>query len=179
MKNSINLLDYKNKIHPKQDHVKHRHLRLIAISLLFLVSSLSMIFFILITLSPLPQLRKQEKIASFNLTQSHPDIIKLALIKERTDKIQELINKRPYYDKTLKTIQEKIPRGVTIDSVEIDKNNFSVTFLSNSLLQIDSFLNEMTKSDETKKEFSRVKIVNLLSGENSTSFLLTINLNTL
>lgn len=179
MNSGINLLDYKNKIQPKHENNKQRPLRLIAVSLLFIVSVSSVIFFLLVALSPLPQLRKQEKIASFNLTLVHPDIVKLMLVKERTDNIQKLIDSRPYYDKFLNSIQTKLPPGVIIDAVSIDKSNFLITLSSNSLLQLDNFLNELNKSNDSRKEYSKAAITNLSTGDNGNAFHLTVSLNTL
>ena len=181
MNNSINLLDYKNKIQPKHEHEKNkkRSLRTIAVGLLFTVAVFSMIFFILVAISPLPQLRKQEKIASFNLSLAHPDIVKLALVKERTDSIQQLMDKRPYYDRVLNSIQTKLPSGVRINEVSIDKDDFSVTLSSNSLLQLDNFLNELAIASEAKKEFSQIKIKDLSKTDTINTYLLTINLDTL
>ncbi len=177
MNNSINLLDYKNKIQPKHINNKQRSLRIVAISLLFIVSLSSIIFFILVALSPLPQLRKQEKIASFSLSTAHADIVKLALIKDRADDIQELVDKRPYFDKVLNSIQTKLPSSVSIDSVDINPQNFSVTLASNSLKDLDTFLNALTEDGTSIKNFSQVKIVSLSSDEKKNGFLLTVNMN--
>ena len=137
------------------------------------------IFFILIALSPIPELRKKEKIASFNLSVAHPDIVKLFIIKERAQRIAKLIANRPNYDNILGNIQEKLPSGVSVHSVEIDKKHFSITLSSNSLQQLDVFLNELGKNNASEKEFSQVNIANLSSDEEKKQFLLTLDLNVL
>jgi hypothetical protein len=176
MNNSINLLDYKNKINPKKDTHKQRVLRLIAIGILSVVAASSVTFFILIALSPIPELRKQEIIASQKLSQEHTDIVKLLLIKERTDKIVKLIANRSRYDNELDLIMAKLPSGVIIDAVDIDKNHFLVTFSSNSLSQLDMFLNQLTSNNGSEKGLSNITIANLSNDNERAKFLLTLNM---
>jgi hypothetical protein len=177
--NSINLLDYKDKIQPKQQSGKLKYLRIVSAAFLFIVSVSSLIFFLLVSLSPVPQLRKSEKIALSNLDSSRADIIKLALVNERTDIIANLINDRNAFDKTLSIIQAKAPAGVTVASEEISKGNFVLVFSSNSLNAIDGFLEKLVHDNQSEKLFSKINIVDLSGDTQKSGFRLTISLNTL
>jgi len=179
MNNSINLFDLKNKIPNAHSDKKQRPFRIIAISLLFIVSASSVIIFILIALSALPELRKEQKTASLSLSNSQADIVKLELIKQRTDSIKQLIDKRPYFDKLLEALQKKVPSGIDVDAYSIKGNNLLVTFSSKSLLLLDNFLNQITTDPESLKQFPKIKLTSLTAEPSSNTFLLTLSLNTL
>jgi len=179
MNNNINLLDFKSKINTTRSDTKQRNLRIIAISLLFIVSVFSAIILILVALSPLPQLKKQQKIASFNLSLAQADIIKLALVKDRVSSIKLILDKRRYYDRTLETLQSKLPSGVVIENISIKQNNMSFTLSSNSLLLLDNFLNTITNPDESGKEYSNIVLNKLGNKESENNFSLDISMKTL
>jgi Tfp pilus assembly protein PilN len=175
MNNSINLIDYRNKIAPRPINRKQKLLRQIAISLLFLSASLSIIFFILTALSPLPDLEKQRKIASFNLSLSDKEIAKLSLINERTDKIRVILDKRVNYDEIIRKFQSTLPSDIKINSMGIQGKNISVVLSSNSLLSLNSFI-EKISNDENSKEYSQIKLVGLKSDNSDNAFHITLDI---
>lgn len=178
MSNTINLLDdKKNKVLAKTDSL--RALRLSAISFLFIVSALSVILFILISLSPLPNLRNQERLAIATLSQYHTDMVKLFWVKERTDTIATFLAKRTSYDKSLEAIQSKLPDGVEVQSLEVEKNTVSLTVSSNSLDLLNTFVSNLTTSVNEKKNFSQITLSSLSLEEDKTKYLVSIILLTL
>lgn len=179
MKNSINLIDYKNKPENESNTGIQRTARIIAVSLLFFVSVLSVILFILIVFSPLPELKKQENNTRAILSQSRRDIAKLAYIKERTDHITEIIDKRSEFDKTMEQLLSVTPPDVEINKMVLKDNTVSVTIISESLESVDQYLNQVIKLSEEKKEFSNVTLTSFSAIESSNTFLVSISLNTL
>ena len=178
MNNSINLIDYRSKISTSSHSKKQKYLKIIAISLLFTVSTSSIVFFILIALSPLPELRNQYKKVASALALSNDDIIKQEVVKDRVSNVRGIIDERADFDKVLEHIQSKLVSGVAIDGVIMEKNNLSITVTSKSLLLIDNFLNELT-SAELENKFPKVSLKSLKNEENSNAFLLTLTLSTL
>lgn len=179
MKSSINLIDYKNKIFTNSASDIQKIIRIIAVSLLFIVSALSVILFMLIILSPLPELRKQESNARATLSQSRSDIAKLSLIKERTDNIATIIEKRPYFDKTIEKLLSTLPEGVEVNAISLKDKTVSVTVVGESLESVDQFLNEISRSADAEDAISRVILTNFSTGEDSDTIFVDIALNIL
>ena len=176
MKNSINLIDYKGRTSTDNHNQKQKLLRKIAVGLLFIVSTTSVIFFILITFSPLPQLKKQTDKSSFTLSLANDNIIKQAIVKQRLGNIKTILSERSAYAELVEYLQIRLPSGVVILALSINNDNLTVTLGSNSLLAIDSFLEKITNKDVTRK-FSKVNLVSLINSENS--FIMKLTLNTL
>lgn len=170
MNNGINLLDYKNKAEVKKSYPHSKLLRMIAVGLLFVVSSLSVIFFILITLSPLPELNRQYKNAVFNLSHSISDIIRLGVINDRTDSIKKIVDSRQHYDQIMDVLQSKLPSGVAFESLSIDGKNITFSVTSNSLLRIDDFLTALIKNNDGSIRFSDITLTKLSSDANNNAF---------
>lgn len=179
MNNSINLLDYKNKIVVKKNNSNQKTIRLTAIGLLFLVSSSSIIFFILIAFSPLPELNRQHKIASFNLSHAVPEIVKIGLINERADNIKKIIDNRSSYDRILANLQKKLPIGVVFEAISIDKKSITLSISSNSLLRIEEFLNTLKKNDNESEKFSKIVLSSLSTDSVSDKFLVNLSIDIL
>lgn len=179
MNNNINLLDYRTKINIQSYDTKHRSLRIVATGLLFIVSGLSIVFFLLIALSPLPDLIKQQEKVSSNLELEKNNIAKLALVKDRVENIKTIIDKRTYLDKELESIQTKIPSGIKIDNLNLSKGKVSLTLKTQSLALFKDFLDEITRDKETGGEFSEVKLVELTADPLQNTYLLTIQAETI
>src|SRR5260370_33643640 len=100
MNKGINLLKTEKKISVAVASQKLNIIRLIAVGLLFATSALSTVLFLLIVLSPLPDLQKQEKTLLATISQSHPDIAKLFLINDRLKSSDTIINKRNKFEQS-------------------------------------------------------------------------------
>ena len=179
MNTDINLLGKKKKHIGGFQYSKLRLLRLVAVSLLFVVATFSVIIFLLIALSPLPQLKKQEEQALFTLSQFHQDMGKVAYVNERTDAITKLLSQRKQFDKKLDAIQTQIPEGVTVDALSVTANNMSLTVSSNSVEQIDIFINNLLRAVQEKRDFSKVTLTSLSIDNQRNLFIFTVALVTL
>ncbi len=177
MNKGINLLVHNSRTNSNKNGKAFKRLRIIAVGLLFLVSAFSVIFFILVALSPIPQLRNQQKNASFNLSLSNEDIVKLSLIKERTQTAKEVLGKRKNYEMILDSVYKKIPSGVTVDTISIKNNKLLLTLSSKSLMQLDSLISEIRVSESTEKLYSKVDLESLFMEQNT--FFLTLNFSTI
>jgi len=176
MNSGINLIGEKSKTQ-KVVLTRLKMLRIIAISLLFIVSVSSVSLFMLITLSPLPTLQSQEKAAIASLSQQRTEIAKLAVVNERSDTIAGILQKRPNFDETIDFIKGKLPRGVTITAFEVDKSTLSVTLSSKSLALLNQFLNNLLQSANETQKISRVTMADL--SIDSDTFSLKVNVTSL
>lgn len=176
MSSGINLLVEKKKktVHPIV--TKLIALRFFAVGMLFFVSVLSVILFLLISLSPLPQLKRQEQAVKDNLSAFHTQIAKLLVINERSDTISSIMSKRTAFDKTIDFIKSKLPAGVHLDSLTMGREAVSVTVSSKSLHALDTFINTLVDSAEKKEKFTKVTLTSLSALETKNDYTLTLNL---
>lgn len=179
MNNNINLLEKRKTRMAILRFSKLRLLRTIAVSMLFLVSTVSVIIFILISLSPLPQLKRQEQQAILTLSQFRDDMVKISLINERTDVIEDLLSKRRSFDTTLEALQNKLPSEVNVETLSINKNTLSVSVSSKSLALLDTFINNILSAVQAKIDFSKVTLTSLSSDNQTKSYLLSLTLVTM
>ncbi|MBA3724506.1 MAG: hypothetical protein H0W89_06525 [Candidatus Levybacteria bacterium] len=176
MSEGINLLDA-NKKNENILPVRRIHfMRIMAVSMLFVVSVSAVIVFILIALSPLPELQRQEQSLRLNLSNSSADMAKLALLDERTSVITKLLSERTSYDQTIGLLQDTLPDNATISSLRVEGDILVVTVESRSLQALDTFLNGLINYVQEKKGFSQVMLSSLSSDNVSNDYSLTVHL---
>ncbi len=173
MKNNINLLKANETTKVSKLTRTQRILRIIAVSLLFVVSSASMIILVLIILSPLPALREEEQNARLTLENAHADLAKLIVVKERADSINNIILNRKYYGQSLEKIFSKTA-GVSVGSMDIKSKTISMTLSSSSLLLLDNFLIDMVETVEQKDGFTKMNVVSITTAEGSAEYEMEI-----
>ena len=145
--------------------------------MLFTVSASSIIFFLLIALSPIPQLRKQKDIASSNLASSQEDIVKLSLVNERITSIKSFIAKRKNFGDEVNFIQGKLTSDVSINAIILQKESVFVTLSSKSLLSLNEFINKISTGEGIER-FKSIKIKTISKEEGKNVFVLTVSLET-
>ncbi|HSX08908.1 MAG TPA: hypothetical protein VLF93_02035 [Candidatus Saccharimonadales bacterium] len=179
MNEGINLLE-PNKKTTSTEFIKRLQLmRAVVVSLLFIVSVSSIILFILVILSPLPALKKQEQSLQETLALSRNDIVKYDLIKERTTSISKFLANRPKLDEEIGLIESKLTGGTAVTQIKIDTGGTTITVESNSLQDLDNFVNGMIDLVQQKKEFSKATMMDLTSNQNNGKYEMTILLTSL
>lgn len=176
MSEGINLLEPNSKSESKMAARRMQIMRYVAVGMLFTVSVSSVILFILVSLSPLPELKRQEEALRLTLSQSSEDMAKLALLNERTESIGTLLEERKSYEQILVLLQDKLPSNVTISSIRVEQQNLIVTVESKSLNALDSFINGLVGYVEEKKGFSQVTLTTLANDNIRNDYSLTLNL---
>jgi hypothetical protein len=176
MNEGINLLE-PNKKTSSVVILKHlQTTRVIVVSLLFLVSAISVILFILVAISPLPALKTQEQSLQQNLLQSKSDIVKLALINDRTDAISHFLATRQMVDQTLEAIDSNLSDNTTVSAIQTTSKSVIITIDSNSLQDLDNFINGMIVLVQQKKTFSQVTLVDLTNTATNNGYEITVKL---
>jgi hypothetical protein len=176
MNEGINLLEPNKKA---SSVVVLKHLqttRIIVVSLLFLVSAISVIVFILVAISPLPALKTQEQSLQQNLMQSKNDMVKLSLINDRTDAISHFLANRQMVDQILETIDSKLSDNTTVSAIQTTSKSVTITIDSNSLQDLDNFINGMIVLVQEKKTFSQVTLVDLTNTATNNGYEITVKL---
>jgi hypothetical protein len=177
--NGINLLVDRRNVRPLAPLKRRlRIFRLSAIAILFGVGAASVILSVLILLSPLPQLKRDEQKARDDLAAYRIDINKLAFINDRGDGIRQIISKRSSYDKKLDVIESKMPAGVSFDGLTIVRKNYTLRFSSTNLASLNELLDSIVSITGTARgrDFSRVYLTSLSTDEEKMRFVLVIDL---
>lgn len=151
-------------------------MRALAVFMLFLVSVSAVALFILVALSPLPQLKEQERSLQLTLSGSRTEMGKLALIEERTTAIDTLLSKRKSYQKNLETIESKLPEGVDVTTLRVDESTMVVTVESKSLQLLDTFLSGVIDSVQKKEGFTQVTMNDLAAETIKDTYSMTLKL---
>jgi len=176
MNEGINLLDPNKRKGPSVVLARLKTTRTLVMGLLFIVSVTSVILFILVALSPLPALQRQEATLNQNLTLSKTDMVKYALLQERTTDISSLLTKRHTLNQTISLIQSKLPNDISVTALQGDTGVLTITVESPSLQSIDSFLSGLISLVQAKKMFKQISVTELTVDQSSNDYLASLRL---
>ena len=175
MLNEINLLPGKTK-HTSPLLKKRAMLHFIAIGALFTVSFSSIVLFILIALSPLPSLQQREKSEMRRLSFFSEMILKIQLTKERLTNVDNILQKRPVYSKSLKSIKDILPQGAIIEGVSLNEKALSITITSSSLSSLDKFIKTITEKESDNVNYKKIILVSIEQNFEKGKYVLTLEL---
>lgn len=156
MKNEINLLHTKAKSPLGSLASKVNILRTIAVFLLFLVSLLSVAFFFLVLVSPLPSLRREENAKKASLRTLYGKITNLYIINDRTSAFTSVITNRGNIDTVISVLLDNLPAEVTVQALKISEKEIFIDISSNSLIAIQSYIDALVQTNTEKKTFSSI-----------------------
>lgn len=174
MNKEINLVASKRK----QSITEERTLQItqiVAIIVMVLVSVLSLLFFFLNQNSPLPQLKQQEESLISNITVLHPKIAQYLILKERLRLIDTVLSTRTSFDTAILQITQALPLSVTVSSFTLNQKTISLTLISPSLKDAETFVNAMTDKVTNKQLFKRLTIDNIIADEKSGKYTVLID----
>jgi len=176
MNKGINLLGRKIQTPVTKAVERLKLLRVIAISLLFIISVSSIVLFLLIALSPLPSLQKKEQSVLKVLSAEHSDIAKLEITKERLGISSAIIDKRNDFSKSVEKIISKMPTGLSISAVKMKNKDVSIIVSGESLSSLENFIDTLTKASDEKKDFTSVTLQEFEALAGQTVFTVKLNL---
>jgi hypothetical protein len=156
MKNEINLLHTKTKSPLSSLANKVDLLRTIAIFLLFLVAILSVSFFFLVLVSPLPALRIKENAKRLELRSLYSKISDLYVINDRVKGVSDIFDKRVNFDDILTLLLNKLPSGLSVDAIRSSDSEVTVDVSSLSLLTLQEYMADLVKNNQSTKNFSSI-----------------------
>lgn len=174
MSKGINLLGAEQRISAKIGSQKLKILRATAVWSLFGISGASIVLFLLIALSPLPSLQKQEQDVRAALAQHHPDVAKLLLVNDRLKGSEEILARRGSFNQTLDAIQAKMPEDTEITGLVMNDKEISVTISSASLASLNTFMDRIVAATEAKEDFSKVTLIDFFTNQNVNSYIVKI-----
>lgn len=161
MNKDINLLYSKKQQSFNQLTVRVKLFRWVALGALFLVGTVSIVLFLLLIASPLPQLKSTEQSLTGSLTQSHEKLLKQTLLTGRLRDISLITAKRSHYGDSLQALRNELPKGAEITAFSVEKKDMSITVTSQSLQDLENYFDRLKKLTQNKKTLSRVYLTSL------------------
>ncbi len=156
MNSEINLLYSRKERRKYKLSSQVRFLRLGALGFLFLVTLVSMTFFLLVVASPLTSLKQEELQQNQLLTQSEEKIRKQTLLTMRMNDISTIVAKRSQFDQILYELIQKLPDGVIIKEFTAEKKQLALSVQSSNSKDIETYMGSLGTMVTAKKYFSRV-----------------------
>lgn len=173
MNDSINLVKAQDKENFRRER-KIFILRIISLVFISFVGLISIVLFILyLRISPEEIRREQSQVVQSIAFQKNK-LIKLNLLNDRLNGINQVLKERKNYTTTLNSILSQIPQEARAQVLSINKNNVSLTVTSASLLPLNKFLNNILELSERKKDIREMIIESLTIDSKTGSYSLSI-----
>ena len=169
MNKEINLVASKKKQSVREERTL-RITQMGAIVVMVLVSLLAVFFFFLNQNSPLPQLKLQEKSLISDITVLHPKIAQYLILKERLHSIDTVLSTRTTFDIAISQITQALPSSVMVSSFTLNQKSISLTLITPSLKDAETFVNAMTDKVTNKQLFKSLTIDNIIADEKSSKY---------
>lgn len=173
MSTNINLLLPKDGESLKRK-MKVRAFNIAAIISVFATGLMSIVVFLLIqAVSPVSVEREQEDVLR-KLSQFQDRQAKLLIVNKKIEDISEILENRKDLRLVTGVLLSKVPSNLSIDSLEIDSKNVSITAQSASLFSIGELINNLTDMVRKKEILSSLTLNSLTFNEARKNYQLTI-----
>lgn len=173
MNTSINLVLPKDKEFVERQR-KGRILNSFAIVLPIMIGVISVsIFLITQAIDPIA-IRKQQEETIREITRLQDRRIKLFIVKDRLDNIDDLLKKRINFAENINIFLSKIPSEVFVENFEIDKKEVILTVSSLSLKSIDDFINNLVDMAEKEDTIRTLSLDFLIFDEKNNNYLVAL-----
>ncbi|HYK08856.1 MAG TPA: hypothetical protein VEW42_05145 [Candidatus Eisenbacteria bacterium] len=169
----INLLPQKSKKFLSEERLL-LGFKIVAVTLVILVVSLSILFFLLSRDGTILAVKNDESRTIAQLTLVQSKTAKYLIIVDRINKIKTLTKKRLSFDTTITTLTQQIPKGVTITSFSLDTKELSLAISTRDLTAIGLLIDNFTQLIGEKKILKTLTIQGLVSDERNGAFILTL-----
>lgn len=148
------------------------------ISIIFTAAASILLFFLINQISP-SNIKKQEDKVLLSIKFLRDKQAKIAIINSKIADISKILNSRINYESEMNLLLEKIPNGVLVNSLGIDKTKVTITVSSNSLSSIDKMLNSFFEMIAKKQLINSITIQNISSDPISSTYSLSAKANKL
>lgn len=154
-------------------------LRITAISGVIFIAISSILLFLLINQISPEKIKKQEDKILLSIKFLRDKQAKIAIVNSKIADISKILGSRTNYELEINSFLEKIPSGVSMSSLGIDKTKVTITVSSNSLSSIDKMLNNFFEMIAKKQLIKSISIQGISSDQKSGTYSLSIKANKL
>lgn len=169
----INLLPQKSRRFISEERLL-LGFKITAITLVILVASLSILFFLLSRDPSVSTVKNDESRTIAQLTLLQSKTAKYLIIVDRINKIKVLTKKRLSLDTSIATLLDTIPNGASVTSFSLDTGQLSMGISTRDLTAIGLFIDNLTGLISQKKILKTLTVQGLVSDEKNATFLLTV-----
>lgn len=173
MNSSINLVTADTRENLKRKKRTYV-LKIISIVFLIFVGFVSIILFFLNTSLSVSSVKKEEVATIQSISLQKDNLAKYNLLNDRLRSIKDILKGRKNYTNTLNVILDQIPQGVGTSSLNIEKNDVTITINAVSLLPINKFLNNIIELSAKKKVIKDMVIQSLSIDSKTGTYSLSI-----
>lgn len=176
MINDINLLTSQDRKDKTKLLRRLRLLRFVAIGFLSLVGFASVVLFILIAASPLPDLKKKESSSLATLATLHQKLGTHLLILNQIQDVSSLLQTRPHYDEKLDTLTALFPKSFILIGYSFTSTDASLNLAAGSVEDIEAFLQKIRTLIDQKTTYSQATISSINFDTTSGKYFFTVGL---
>jgi Tfp pilus assembly protein PilN len=103
-------------------------------------------------------------------------VAQLLLIRERTDIITQIMQARNPYGAILSTIEKELPDGLIISAYTFSDTTITITVSGDSLAKANTFLQNLTNSNKTNKQFTNIVLDSLVENTQTQKIDVTVHM---
>lgn len=149
-------------------------INVIAIAFPILVGVVSLIIFLITqAINPVSIKEQQEKTIG-ELSRLQDKKIKLLIINDRLDNIDELLKKRKDFTEKINILLSKMPNEVLLQNLQIDNTKLLLIVSSASLGAIDELINNLIDMAAKREIISSLSLDSLTFDENGNNYLVSL-----
>lgn len=149
-------------------------LNFISVMLLIGIGVMSLIIFLLIQITNVSSIKKEQEDILRKISQFQNRKTKLFVLDNRINNIQEILEKRKDLSKVTSGLLTKTPARLSIENLQIDDKVISLTAQSTSLFAIGEFINNLTDMVRKKEIISSLTLDSLVFDESKNSYQVSI-----
>jgi len=176
MSNDINLLPRKPSTLSRSFSKRNKLIRAIAIALLFIVPTFTVILFLFIYFSPLPSLQQQESSLLVNASTFQQKTASVAFINDRVAKSTQFIALRSAYKDAFQEIIGQLPPDVTVNSLSMQSNTLTLSVISTSLSSLKTYQDSLTNL-KSGQVLQKIKFQTITLQQDGTGYQMTLGAN--
>lgn len=173
MNTNINFILPKDKEFEERQRRK-RVINTIALIFPIMVGVVSLATFLITQAINTAGIRKQQGEVISKISQLQDKKIKLFIVKDRLDGIDDLLKKRISFSENIRSLLSKIPSEVIVENLEIDSKEVILIVSSTSLKSIDEFVNSLANMAEKKEVVSSLSLDSLVFEEKDNNYLVAL-----
>lgn len=173
MSKSVNLLSSK-KDYLEREQTILKILRGIAVSLLISVAIISVLTFIIGAAIPISSIKQQENLTLASIATLHKKLATYEFSKDRIKNILTELSARQDLTKIINTISSNVPDGVKLNTISIENGKLSLTFTSDSLIDINMLIDNMYSLGNKKNVIKDVILESLSLNPATNSYFVSM-----
>lgn len=160
MNSNINLVSSRNDA-IERERKALLFLRALAVVLLSSIALVSVLAFIITTQIPLSKIKEEQRATLSGIASSSKKLSSYYLVRDRLVNIDSLLKTRQNYKEQLNLIFSKLPEGLTVDSMNIEKNLLEIQVSGSSLVPINDAINSLVALGAQGRAIKNVKLDSL------------------